>query len=471
MLERLGPRQRTLAFFLLLAFGCIGAVGAALAVAHARLDLPQARSAFIGAGLMAGFAILGICALMWLVFDEMVARPIERLAAAMHARAATDMRGGIDTAVARHLGDLATAASALTSRLGEARTEATADIARQTARLHSERAQLTRILSAIPAAVLMVGPDHRISLYDGHAAAMLDDQHHLGLGQRIFDYFDETYLRAALQNLTDTGRTTLDQQLVTADGAQLFDVTLHDLGKAEGYMLSFPVPRETTPARPVVYDFEMNTREASGNIMEVPLRDLTYVVFDTETTGLLPDRDEVVQIGALRVVNCQQASGEVLDLLVNPGRPIPARSTAVHGVTNEMVKNAPGMAQAGRRFHSFARDAVLVAHNAPFDMAFFHRHAASIGAAFDNPVLDTVLLSAVLFGMTEGHTLDELVERLEIELKEEDRHTALGDAIATRDVFLRMIPMLEARGLTTFGAVLTKMRRHKRLLPDLNDKS
>ncbi|MFU8863209.1 MAG: exonuclease domain-containing protein [Rhodobacterales bacterium] len=471
MLERLGPRQRTLAFFALLAFGCIGAVGAALAVAHARLDLPQARSAFIGAGLMASFAILGICALMWLVFDEMVARPIERLAAAMHARAATDMRGGIDTAVARHLGDLATAASALTSRLGEARTEATADIARQTARLHAERAQLTRILSAIPAAVLMVGPDHRISLYDGHAAAMLDDQHHLGLGQRIFDYFDETYLRTALQNLADTGGATLDQQLVTADGARLFDVTMHDLGQAEGYMLSFPVPRETTPARPVVYDFEMNTREASGNILEVPLRDLTYVVFDTETTGLLPDKDEVVQIGALRVVNCQQASGEVLDLLVNPGRPIPARSTAVHGVTNEMVKDAPDMAHAGRRFHSFARDAVLVAHNAPFDMAFFHRHAVSIGAAFDNPVLDTVLLSAVLFGMTEGHTLDELVERLEIELKEEDRHTALGDAIATRDVFLRMIPMLEARGLHTFGAVLTEMRRHKRLLPDLNTKS
>jgi len=471
MFERLGPRQRTLAFFTVLAFGCVAAVGGALAVADARLDLPAARSAFVAAGLMAGFAIFGICALMWLIFDEMVARPIERLAAAMHARAATDMRGGIDTAVARHLGDLATAASALTSRLGEARSEATADIARHTAKLTSEREQLTRILSAIPAAVLMIGPDHRISLYDGHAAAMLDDQHHLGLGQRIFDYFDETYLRAALQNLTDTGRSTLDQQLVTADGAQLLDVTLHNLGQSEGYMLSFAVPREMTPARPVVYDFEMNTRKASGNILDVALRDLTYVVFDTETTGLLPDKDEVVQIGALRVVNCQQASGEVLNLLVNPGRPIPARSTAVHGVTDAMVKDAPDMAQAGRRFHSFARDAVLVAHNAPFDMAFFHRHAASIGAQFDNPVLDTVLLSAVLFGMTEGHTLDELVQRLEIDLLEKDRHTALGDAIATRDVFLRMIPMLEARGLVTFGDVLTEMRRYKRLLPDLNNKA
>ena len=468
MFDRLGPRQRTLAFFSVLAVACIGAVAGSLVLAESRLDLPEARTAFVSAGLMAGFAILGLCALMWLIFDETVARPIERLAAAMHARAATDMRGGIDATVTRHLGDLATAASALTSKLGEARSDADADIARHTARLMTEREHLTRILSAIPAAVLMVGSDHRITLYDGHAAAMLDEQHHLGLGQRIFDYFDETYLRAALANLSDTGRSTLDQQLVTADGARLFDVTLHDLGRGQGYMLSFPVPRETTPARPVVYDFELNTRESTGDILDVPLRALTYVIFDTETTGLLPDRDEVVQIGALRVVNCQQAGGEVLDTLVNPGRPIPARSTAVHGVTDAMVKDAPDMAQAGRRFHSFARDAVLVAHNAPFDMAFFHRHAPSIGVAFDNPVLDTVLLSAVLFGGTEGHTLDEIAQRLEIDLPEEVRHTALGDAIATRDVFLRMIPMLEARGLSTFGAVLAEMRKHKRLLPDLN---
>ena len=468
MFDRLKPRQRTLAFFGLLAVGSIGAVVGSLVLADSRLDMEEARPAFVSAGLMASFAILGLCALMWLIFDEMVARPIERLTAAMHARAATDMRGGIDTAVARHLGELTSAASALTSRLGQAKSDADADIARHTKRLMAEREQLTRILSAIPAAVVMVGPDHRISLYDGHAAAMLDNQHHLGLGQRIFDYFDKTYLLAALANLSDTGRSTLDQQLVTADGAQLFDVTLHDLGADQGYMLSFPVPRETTPARPVVYDFELNTRVQSDNILNVALRDLTYVVFDTETTGLLPDKDEVVQIGALRVVNCQQAAGEVLDQLVNPGRPIPARATAVHGVTDAMVTDAPDMAVAGRRFHSFARDAVLVAHNAPFDMAFFHRHATSIGVAFDNPVLDTVLLSAVLFGGTEGHTLDEIVQRLEVDLPDEVRHTALGDAIATRDVFLRMIPMLEAQGLVTFGDVLTEMRKHNRLLPDLN---
>ncbi len=468
MIDRLRPRQRTLALFAVLALACIGAVAGALMMAEARLDHADPRAALVSAGLMAGFTILGICALAWFIVDDLVARPMERLAAAMQAHAATDMRRGIDADMARHLGDLAQAAAALTSRLANARTEADDHLARSTSRLSAEREHLTRLLSAIPAAVLMVSPDHRIALYDGHAALMLDDQHHLGLGQKVFDYFDETYLRAALANLADSGRATLDQQIATADGARLLDVSLHDLGEGQGYMLSFPVPREASPARPVVFDFDMTTRTETRDIEDVPLRDLTYVVFDTETTGFLPNKDEVVQIGALRVVNGQQAPGEVLDILVNPGRPIPASSTAVHRITDAMVKDAPDMVQAGRRFHSFARDAVLVAHNAPFDLSFFHRYAPRIGVKFDHPVLDTVLLSAILFGITEGHTLDELAKRLGITLLDEHRHTAVGDAIATRDIFLRMIPMLEARGLTTFGAVVTELRKHKRLLPDLN---
>lgn len=469
MFDRLRPRQRTLAFFALLALACIGGVAGAMVLADSRLDHADPRSALISAGLMACFGILGICAVMWFIFDDMVVRPMERLAAAMQAHAATDMRRGIDIEMARHLGDLAKGAAALTARLSAAREEADDHLTRYTSKLAAEREYLTRILSAIPAAVLMVSPDHRVALYDGHAAMMLDDQHHLGLGQKVFDYFDETYLRAALSNLHASGHGTLDQQVATADGARLLDVTLHYLGAEQGYMLSFPVPRETSPARPVVFDFEMTSRTATGDIAGMPLRELTYVVFDTETTGFLPNKDEVVQIGALRVVNGQQAPGEVLDILVNPGRPIPARSTAVHRITDQMVKDAPAMPEAGRKFHSFARDAVLVAHNAPFDLAFFHRYSAQIGAKFDHPVLDTVLISAVLFGVTEGHTLDELAARLDVKILDEHRHTALGDAIATRDVFLRMVPMLEARGLTTFGALLNEIRKHKRLLPDMNE--
>ncbi|MGC1486257.1 MAG: exonuclease domain-containing protein, partial [Albidovulum sp.] len=197
--------------------------------------------------------------------------------------------------------------------------------------------------------------------------------------------------------------------------------------------------------------------------------DLTYVVFDSETTGLLPlDGDEVVQLAAVRIVNGRQVRGEVFDTLVNPGRTIPPRSTDVHGITDAMVADAPDMVAATRRFHSFAQGAVLVAHNTPFDMAFLRRREAQIGAVFDNPILDTVLLSAVVFGQDDAHSLDALTQRLGITIPEAARHTALGDTVATAEALLKLLPMLKARGIITFGDVLAEVRRHGRLLKDLN---
>lgn len=223
-----------------------------------------------------------------------------------------------------------------------------------------------------------------------------------------------------------------------------------------------PVQRE------VVYDFELLSKERNAVVLESRLEDLTYVVFDTETTGLTPSVDEIVQIAAVRVVNGRRVRREVFDTLVDPKRPIPQSSTEVHGITEDMVKGAPDITEAGRRFHDFARGAVLVAHNAPFDMEFLRRHEHHIGASFDHPVLDTVLLSAVVYGQLEQHSLDALTARLGITIPEEARHTAIGDTVATADAFLKLISILKSRGLDTFGDVLTEVRRHGRLLKDLN---
>ena len=244
---------------------------------------------------------------------------------------------------------------------------------------------------------------------------------------------------------------------------------------ADRAALVMPVPaarravRRPAPIRrAVVYDFDLLSKARNAAVADTRLEDLTFVVFDTETTGLSPDSDEIVQSAAVRVVNGRRVTAETLDTLVDPGRPIPPGATEVHGITDSMVVGAPTIGQAGARFHRFARGAVLVAHNAPFDIAFLRRHEAEIGAPFDHPVLDTVLLSAVIFGQLEEHSLDALTARLGITIPEEARHTALGDALATADAFVKLIPMLRARGLTTFGAVLTEVRRHGRLLKDLN---
>lgn len=222
-------------------------------------------------------------------------------------------------------------------------------------------------------------------------------------------------------------------------------------------------------ARKVVYDFDLLSKARNAAVVETRLEDLTFVVFDTETTGLAPSADAIVQIAAVRLVNGKRVETEVFDTLVNPGRPIPPGSTEVHGITDSMVIGAPDIATAGRQFHRFAQGAVLVAHNAPFDMEFLRRQEKAIGETFDHPILDTVLLSAVVYGQLEQHSLDALTARLGITIPAEARHTAIGDTVATADAFLKLVPMLKARGLETFGQVLTEVRKHGRLLKDANE--
>ncbi|QFG34915.1 DNA polymerase-3 subunit epsilon [Paracoccus pantotrophus] len=228
-------------------------------------------------------------------------------------------------------------------------------------------------------------------------------------------------------------------------------------------VLPLPIASHRPDRAGLTYDFALARRGAASS----RLADLTCVVFDTETTGLDPATDRIVQIAGLRIAR-GRLTGERFDTLVNPGRPIPPASTAVHGITDAMVADAPDMVTALTAFRHFTEDAVLVAHNAPFDMGFLRRAAPETGAHFDNQALDTILLSAMLWGQSAPHSLDALTERLGIVIPPEERHTAMGDTRATAEAYLRLIAALEAKGLERFEDIMAEARRHRRLIDDAN---
>jgi DNA polymerase-3 subunit epsilon len=157
----------------------------------------------------------------------------------------------------------------------------------------------------------------------------------------------------------------------------------------------------------------------------------------------------MVQIAGVRIVNGRMLRGEIFNSLIHPGRSIPRVAAEVHGITDAMVANADALADVLPRFHRFVGDAVLVAHNAAFDMKFLTLRQAEAGLSFTNPVLDTVLLAAAVFGADESLTLDTLADRFAIKIAAEERHTALGDSLATGYTFLRLIDLLEAGGVVT----------------------
>ena len=231
--------------------------------------------------------------------------------------------------------------------------------------------------------------------------------------------------------------------------------------------LRVPLPRaartgverraEPLPSRPEFYDFDLlNRAEASPELGRRPLRSLTFVVFDTETTGLGPIDDMIVSLAGVRIVNNRILTGETFHRLVNPGRPIPKASTRIHRITDDMVRDRPPIAVVLPQFKAFVGEAVLVAHNIAFDLSFLKAQEESSGVRFDNPVLDTMLLSATLYEHTDDHTLDGLARRFGIEMR--DRHTALGDAVVTAAALVAMFDGLERRGIRTLGDAVRASR-------------
>ena len=214
--------------------------------------------------------------------------------------------------------------------------------------------------------------------------------------------------------------------------------------------ISSPAKTETTPSRPVFYDFDLfHQAGQSTEIDQRPLSELAYTVFDTETTGLQPlQGDEIVSIGAVRILNGRLLTGETFEQLVNPQRSVSRESAGIHGLSDAMLASQPPIAAVLPRFHRYCDSTVLVAHNAAFDMRFLQLKEPVTGLKFNHPLLDTLLLSAVVQPNHADHSLEAIAARLGINVI--GRHTALGDAMVTGEIFLKLVALLREQGIVTF---------------------
>ncbi len=186
---------------------------------------------------------------------------------------------------------------------------------------------------------------------------------------------------------------------------------------------------------------------ADGRLIE----DTPYVVLDVETTGLNTSTDSIIELGAVRVERGVEVAS--ISQLINPMRPLPAKITEITGITDGMLLGMPTIADVMPAFEEMCRGAVLVAHNAAFDMAFIRRALEASGFSADYPVLDTLAFARNYFKGLKSYKLGALCKHLGVSLK--NAHRAVHDARATSQVLLDMLSGMVGRGVKRLDALNT----------------
>lgn len=191
---------------------------------------------------------------------------------------------------------------------------------------------------------------------------------------------------------------------------------------------------------------ELQAYESESGLLE----ELDFVVVDIEATGAKMPPNRIIELGAYRI-----RGGRIVDnftTLVNPEIPIPRFVVALTGINNEMVKQAPLFAEVAPKWLEFVEDAVLVAHNAPFDTNFLNHEISRVypGHRMINPHLCTVTLSRRAVPGLANYRLETVANHFSISIV--DRHRAGSDALATAEVFLRILARLEEHGVRDLAA-------------------
>ena len=201
----------------------------------------------------------------------------------------------------------------------------------------------------------------------------------------------------------------------------------------------------------------------------------SYVVFDLETTGLSPDKNKIIEIGAVKVVD--GAITERFSTFINPEVPIPYNIEQLTSIKDDMVLDAPRIEEILPEFMKFCEGTVMVAHNAEFDTGFIRKNCERMGLPFDFTIADTVALARILLPQLNRFKLDTVAKAVGVSL--DHHHRAVDDAACTAEIFVKFIEMLHERGMETLDDVnqmgatspelVKKLKSHHAIILATND--
>ena len=474
------------------------------ALAEGILIVLYRRGVFQDVGGLLLAVLIGLAAMMaylsWIAYalGRPVIRTVRMIQAGTELMATVNPGHRIEVRTGDELEELAEDINRLADHLREATDGLSSRVAEATRALQAERETVAAIVDALADGVVVATLDGRITLANPVAQTLLMSGGSL-VGRNLFDLVDQSRVARFLDELRNGGRGAQRFAITPPEGVELHAgmTSLLDVdGRLAGVILALrdasrpvdesagdpavsrsPAPRRFTgaglgsgmasdtpgPVRPELYDFslfeEMEQNVAAAQ-REHRLDELSFVVLDVETTGLRADAgDRIVSLAGVRVRAGIVRAGESFDALVCPERPIPAASTRFHGITDTMVVEAPVIGVVLPAFLRFAEGAVLVGHEVSFDVAFLDRDLRRLGLPplpAGHPVMDTRLLSRLVHGPGLEHTLEAVAERLGVKMI--GRHSALGDALTTAEIFVRLLALLKKRGLVTLGTTLDALR-------------
>lgn len=397
----------------------------------------------------AGAGLLAAATLLWVRQAALAAheKNLERLVGFIEAAASSASprppaidRHELDTRLER----LARAATALIDRLGKP---------------SGTGSSMAAILAALPQPVIVLTASALVSLVNKAAADFLGADR-LKIGTSVFDAVNSASLHVLLAQAA--AQSVASGKLVLFNDDEV-PARVQALAEHDGWVLVLEVGGSGGAGLSQAMELHQPLPERIAPTPQTPLDQLTIMVLDCESTGLNVGIDRLLSLAAVRVQGDRLVRGETIDVLFDPGEAIPAASTAIHGITDVMVMAEKPLAERWPEIEPILRDCVVVGHNIGFDLTLLETELGRAGLRWQRPVsLCTVQLTAALDPSLADLNLEAVAQAYGIPVT--GRHTALGDALATAEIYLHLLALMQAKGDRTLADAQARAATARRVI-------